>query len=131
MREDVVAGRGQSIAAHSPVVFIFVSSFAVRSEANDDISILDSRIVDNILFFHPAHHRAVDDDGADEVSKVRRFSTRANDVYAVVAQQLQEFLRSIDDGGDHFSGNEVFVPAVGGGKQNVFCRTDAKQVIDV
>ena len=79
----------------------------------DSISSLYVAVVDDIAAFHAAGHGAVNDDGAHQVAHIGRFATSGIYTYAHLAQLGQQFVGTVDNGGDYFAWNQQLVTANG------------------
>ena len=60
-----MAGRGQTIATHTSIVFFLVSGLSGRCQTYDHVSSLDILIVDYVRTFHAASDRTIYDDGTN------------------------------------------------------------------
>ena len=59
------------------------------------------------------------------------YATGGINAYTHFTEFGKQFVRTVDDGGDYFAGNEQLVASDGGRYQNVVYRTHTKQVVDV
>ena len=131
LAEDIVAGGGESVAAHATVVFVLVGGLTEAGEAHDDVARADVGVVDDIAALHAAGDGGIDDDGADEVAHVGRLAAGGIDADAHLAQLTQEFVGAVDDGADDFAGDEHLVAPDGGRDEDVVHGTHAQQVVGV
>ena len=122
---------GQPVASHAAVVFFLVSGLSERSQPDDHVARTDVRIVDHVGAFHAAGNRTVDDDGTDQVAYIGRFAACSIAADSHFAKFGQQFVCSVDDGGDHFTRNQQLVASDGGGYQYVVYGTHAQQVVDI
>ena len=129
--KDVVACRGEAVAAHAAVVLCFVGGLAVGGKAYDDVAGVNVRVVDDIGAAHTCGDGRVGNDGANKVAHVGGFAPCEVDAYAEVAHLLQELFGAVNDGADYFAGDEVFVAADGGGEQDVVDGAYAEEVVEV
>ena len=118
-RKNVVACRGQAVAAHTAVIFGLVGGFAVGGKAYDDVAGTDMGVVDYIGAVHTGRDGAVDDDGAYQVAHVGCLAAGQGDAYAEVAHLLQELFGAVDDSADNLARNKALVAANGAAEQDV------------
>ena len=130
-REDIVAGGGESVRAHSAVVFLLVSGLATGRETHDHISRTDVGVVDDIAPLHAAGDGAVHDDGPHEVAHVGCLAACAIDANAHVAKLLHELVGAVDDGRYYLTRDEHLVAAYRGGNQDVIDGAHAEQVVGI
>ena len=129
--KDIVAGRGESVAAHTAVVLFFVRGFAVGRESHDDVARAYVLVRYHILALHATGYGAVDDNRAHQVAHVGRLAARAVSVHAQCAQFGKQLFGAVDDGRDYFAGYQQLVAADGRRYQYVVGGTYAEQVVDV
>ena len=111
--EYVVAGAGKPVAAHTAVILFFVSGLSARGEAYNHVSRTDIGIVDNIRTLHAAGYRRVNDDGTHQVAHIGGLATGGIYAYTHFAEFGKQFVRTVDDGGNHFSGHKQLVASDG------------------
>lgn len=109
-----MAGAGQSVASHTAVIFFFVSGLSVRSQTDNDVTRTDIGVVDDIGALHAASHGRVYDNGTDQVAYIGSLAAGGINAYSHITKLGKQFVRSVDDGRNDFSGNEQFVASDGG-----------------
>ena len=129
--EYIMTGAGQSVAAHTTVIFLFISSLSVRSQAYNYIARTDIGIINHIAALHAASYGAVHDDGTHQIAYIGSFTACSIYAYTHFAELGEQFVRSVDDGGDNFSRNEKFVASDGRRNQDIIYCTYAEQVVDI
>ena len=90
--EHVVTGRSQSVAAHAAVVRGLVRRLAMAGQGHHNIARRDVAVVDHVFARHARHHRGIDNDGADQIPHVGRFTAGRADVQTFFAQVGQKGL---------------------------------------
>ena len=126
-----MTGTGQSVATHATVIFFFVSSLSVRSQAYNYITRTDIGIINHIATLHAASYSTIYDDGTYQVAYIGSFTTCGIYAYTHLAELGEQFVRTVDDGGYYFARNQQFVSSDGRGNQDVIYCTYAKQVVDI
>ena len=126
-----MTGTGQTVAAHTAVVFFFVSSLSATAQTDDHVARTDVRIVDHIAAFHTAGHGRVNDNGAHQVAYVGSFTAGCVDAYTHFSHFGQQLVGAVDDGADYFARNQHLVSSDGRGYQNVVYGTHTQQVVGV
>ena len=101
----IVPCAGQAVAAHASVVFFLVGSLSAGGQSHDDISRSDIGIVDDIASFQTAGNGGVHHDGAYQIAQIGGLTACRIDTDSHVAHLLQQFVSTIDDGGDDLSRN--------------------------
>ena len=129
--EDIMAGRSQAIRAHAAVVALLVGGLSCAGKTYNDVARADVGIVDNVSTLHAAGYRRVYDDGTYQVADICRFTSSGPDADAHVAQFVQQFVGTVDDGRDDLARYKHLVTADGAGNQYVVYGTHAQQVIGV
>ena len=109
LSENIVAGRGESVAAHTAVVLLLVCSLTSRGKTYDNVARTDVGIVDDIAALHAASYGRIHDDGAYEVAYVSSFATSRVDADAHFSHFVEEFISTVDDSRDDVSRNEHLV----------------------
>ena len=112
-RKNIVTGRSQTVRAHSAVVTLFVSRLTCRTQSDNHVSRTDIGVVDDIAAFHTAGDRRIDDNRAHEVAHISRFTASGIDSDAHFAQFGQQFVGTVDDGGNDLAWNQQFVASDG------------------
>ena len=130
MSQNVVTCWCEAVWAHAAVVSVFVCSLSIWRESHDDVAWFDM-VLNDFGAFHPCGDGAVDDYGSHQVADVSGFSTCEVDAYAKWTQLCKEFLCAVDDCGNHFARDEVFVSSDGRGDEHLICGTHAHQVVGV
>ena len=90
--------RRQSVTAHATVVFFLIGGLSVGSQAYNDITRTDVRIIDDIAPFHTAGNRTVNNDGAHQVPDVSRFASGGVYTDTHFTQFGKQLIRAIDNG---------------------------------
>ena len=104
-----MAGTGEPVAAHTAVILFLISGLSARGQTYNHISRTDIGIVNDIRTFHAASYRRVYDNGAYQIADVG--SLTAGSIYAHThfAEFGKQFVRSVDDGGNHFPRNKQLI----------------------
>ena len=126
-----MTGGSQSIAAHTAIIFFFISGLSMRGKSHNDISRTDIGIVDNICTFHAACHCTVYDNSADEITYIGCFTSGGIYAYSHFTKFGQQFVCSVNDGGNYFSGDKQLVTSDSRGYKNIVNGTHTKQVVYV
>ena len=129
--EHVVAGAGQTVAAHAAVVTALISRLAARRKTYYHVAGTDIGVVYHIAALHAAGHRRVYDDGTDQVAHIGGLAARGVDADAHVAHLLQQLVGAVDDGADYLARHQHLVPAYRARYQYVVYSTHAQQVVGV
>ena len=111
--KDIVTGTCQSVAAHTAIVLMLISSLPRGTEPHDDIARTDVGIVDDILAFHSARDGRVNDDGTYQVTDICSFTTRGPDADTHAAQFRKQLVSAVDDSTDDLTGDQHFVATNG------------------
>ena len=88
-------------------------------------------VINHVCTFHAASHGAVDDDRANQIAHIGRFASGGIAAYTHFAQFCQQFVRSVNNGGDYFAGDKQFVTSDSGRNKYIVYRTHTQQVVDV
>ena len=129
--EDVMAGGGKAVGAHTTVVTFFVSSLACRGKTNNHVARTDVRIVDDISTFHTAGDGGVDDDRPYQIAHVGRLTPCGIYADTHLTQFGQQLVRAVDDGRDYLTRDEHLIASDGTGNEDVVYGTDTEQVVGV
>ena len=103
----------------------------MRGKSHNDISRTDIGIVDNICTFHAACHCTVYDNSADEITYIGCFTSGGIYAYSHFTKFGQQFVCSVNDGGNYFSGDKQLVTSDSRGYKNIVNGTHTKQVVYV
>ena len=104
-----MAGAGKSVTTHTTVIFFLISGLPAGGQAYNHITRTDIGIVDDIRALHAASYRRVYDNGAYQVADIGRFAAGGIYAYTHFAKFCQQFIRSVDNGGNYFSRNEQLI----------------------
>ena len=129
--KDVMACAGQSVAAHTAVVLLFIGGLSAAAESHNDIAGANVGVVNDIAALHTAGYSAVHNDGAYQVAHIGGLAASAIDADAHASHFFHQLVGSVDDGADNLTGNEHLVAADGAADKDVVHRTHAEQVIGV
>ena len=126
-----MTGAGQSVAAHAAVVFFLVGSLPATGQTHYHVARTDVCVVYHIGPLHAAGHCAIYDDGAHQVAHIGSLTAGAIDSDAHLTHLLHQFVRAVDDGAYHFTGDKHLVASDGTAHKDVIHSTHAQQVIGV
>ena len=129
--EYIVAGRGQTVATHTAVVLLLVSSLTGRRKTYDNIAWADVGIVDDIAALHAAGYGRVNDDGTNQVAYIGSLTAGRIDAYTHLAHLVEQVVGTIDDSRDHLARDEHLVAADGRANEDVIYGTHAEQVVGI
>ncbi len=126
-----MSSRCQAVAAHTPVVGVFVACPTEGSQAYYHIAGLDTRIVDYIRTFHTATQGRIDDDGTNQIAHIGRFT--AGEPYAdtKLTHFLQKFFRPFNNSRYYLAGNPVFIPSYGRRKKHILGSPHTNHIIGI
>ena len=93
-----MACAGQSVTAHTAIVFFLISSLSVRCQTYNHIARTDIGIVYNNCALHAAGHCRVYDNGTYKVAHIGCFATGGINAYSHFAEFGKQFIRTVDDG---------------------------------
>ena len=93
-----MTGTCQTVAAHSAIIFMLISSLAIRRQTNNDVAGTYVCVVDDIRTFHTASHCRVDDNRAYEVADIGSLASSGVYAYAHLAHLLQQLVGAVNNG---------------------------------
>ena len=129
--EDIMASRGQAVAAHAAIVALLVGGLSRGTETHYDVARADVGVVDDVAPAHAAGHGRIDDDRPHEVADVGRLATCGPNTYPHLAHLSQQVVRAVDDGRDDFARDEHLVASDGRGDQDVVHGAHTEQVVRI
>ncbi|CUQ60131.1 Uncharacterised protein [Segatella copri] len=95
--EYIVAGRSKSVAAHTAVVLLLVSSLTCRRKTYDDIAWTDVGVVDDIAALHAAGNGRVNDDSTNQVAYVSSLTAGRIDADTHLTHLVEQVISTVDD----------------------------------
>ncbi len=127
--EYIVAGRSQTVATHTAVVLLLVSSLTSRRKTYDHITRADVGIVDDVAALHAAGYGRVNDDGTNQVAYIGSLAAGRIDADTHLAHLVEQVVGTVDDSRDHLARDEHLVTADGRADEDVIYCAHAEQVV--
>ena len=110
-REDIMAGRGKSVAAHSSVVFLFICSLSVRCQSHNHISRAYVCVVYDVAALHAAGHSRINNDCTDKVTHICSLTACGIYSHTHFAKFREKFIRAVYYRADDFTRHKKLVAA--------------------
>ena len=129
--KDIVTRRGQTVTAHTAVVFFLISRLPVTGKSYNDIARANPCIVYHIAAFHAAGHGRIHNDGTHQVTHISRLTACGIDPHAHLAQFGQQLVRTVDDGRNNLTRHQQLIASDGRRYKDVIHRAHAKQIVNV
>ena len=104
-----MSSRGQPITPHPAIVGGLIRGLPEGSQPDDDITSLNTSIVDDITTLHTAGDSTIDDDRADKVTDISRLTTRSIDTNTLSTKLSKKLLSTVDDRSDDLTRDEMLV----------------------
>ena len=131
LRKHIMAGRSQTVGAHTTVIAFLISGLPCAGESHNHISRADIRIVDHIAALHAASDRRVDDDGAYQVTHIGGLSTCRIDADTHLAEFCEQFVSTIDNRRDDLTRHQHLVTSDRRRYEDIIHSTHAEQIVSV
>ena len=88
-------------------------------------------LFDNVRAFHAAGYGRVYDNGTNQVADISSFATGSIYTYTHFTEFSQQFVCSVDDGGDYFAGNQQFITSDSWRNEDIVYSAYTKKVVDI